>query len=87
MEKQVLKSGLQEFAKTTKGDINNLYPVRSNEGCYWIYDGLILTTKTFNLNYAVLHNKVKATQIKKDVVYIINTAGVQGQQRQVFGLK
>lgn len=87
MKKQVLKSGLLEFAKGTKGNTDNIYIVYSDKGQLWIYNGFILNTKTFNLNYAVVHNKVKATQLDKNTVYTINTEGVQGEQRKVFGLK
>ena len=73
MDKQLLKKGVKEFIKTTKGNSKELFSLRSDEGdFFWIYNGQLLTTRVFNLKYAVKHEKLSITNIKNDMVYNIS---------------
>ena len=70
MKKQLLKKGVKEFIKTTKGNNKELFSLRSDEGdFFWVYNGFLLTTRVFNLKYAVKNEKLSITSIKNDVVY------------------
>ena len=70
MKKQLLKKGVKDFIKETKGNNKELFSLRSDEGeSFWIYNGFLLTTRVFNLKYAVKHEKLSITSIKKNMVY------------------
>ena len=70
--KQLLKNSVKEFIKTTKGNHKELFSLRSDDNeFYWIYNGYLLTTNVFNLKYAVKHEKISITKIKKDTVYML----------------
>ena len=70
MKKQLLKNGVKDFIKETKGNNKELFSLRSDEGeSFWIYNGFLLTTRVFNLKYAVKNEKLSITSIKKDMVY------------------
>lgn len=83
-DKQTLKKGLIEIAKQIKGLKDRVFNVRYSNGNFWIYDGLILTTKVFNLHYAKERCKVKNSSLKTDEVYIISE--ILGSQKQIFGI-
>lgn len=70
MKKQLLKKGVKEFIKTTKNNDKELFSLRSDEGdFFWVYNGFLLTTRVFNLKYAVKNERVSIAKIKKDMVY------------------
>ena len=83
-DKQTLKKGLMEIAKQTKGLKDRVFGVRFSNGNYWVYDGAILTTKIFNLNYAKQYCKVINSSLKTDEVYTISE--IVGRQKTLFGL-
>lgn len=83
-DKQVLKKGLQDIVKQTKGLDKRVFGVRFNSGNYWIYNGVLLTTKVFNLKYAIQYCRVISSQLKKDEVYIVSE--ITKDQLTIFGL-
>ena len=68
--RQLLKNSVKEFIKTTKGNEKELFALRSDDNNYWIYNGYLLTTRVFNLKYAIKHEKVSIATLEKDTVYI-----------------
>ena len=70
--RQLLKNSVKAFIKTTKGNDKELFALSSDDGSYWIYNGYLLTTRVFNLKYAVKHEKVSITTLPKDTVYILS---------------
>jgi hypothetical protein len=74
-KKQVLKAGLIEIIKSTKGIKNEALTVRTDAGRgYWIYDGMLLKNDSFNIHYSIQYHKLTAAALKKDTVYIVSTA-------------
>lgn len=71
--KQLLKSGIKEFIKTTKGNDKEVFYLRSFENdAFWIYNGYLLTTNVFNLKHAIKHEQVSIAKVKKDTVYVLS---------------
>ena len=70
--RQLLKNSVKAFIKTTKGNDKELFALRSDNNNYWIYNGYLLTTRVFNLKYAVKHEKVSIANLPKDTVYILS---------------
>lgn len=82
--KQTLKKGLLALVKETKGLTDRIFNVRYSNGSYWIYNGLLLSTKIFNLNYAKQYCKIISSSLKTDEVYIVSE--ITGTQKTLFGL-
>ncbi len=82
MKKQLLKKGVKEFIKTTKNNDKELFSLRSDEGdFFWVHNGFLLTTRVFNLKYAVKHEKLSITSIKNDMVYNLSKVDTTNKER------
>lgn len=82
---QYTKKSLLDFIKANKKS-TELFAVNSFNGFnnYWLYNGVLMSTKVFNIRYALIHCKVKPAQISSEDIYTIKP--VPKDQLKIFGL-
>ena len=81
IRKQVLKSSLIDFIKSTTND-TDIYSISTdiNKG-YWIFKGVIYDNNIFNIKSA---KKVKTSQLSKETVYYIST--IDEKRKHLFNI-
>jgi hypothetical protein len=86
MSKQVFKKGAIEFIKTTKGILNKLYKISDfyNNQSFYIYNGFLLNTDCFNIQYSLVNLKVSTSNLKNNEVYVITE---MDNKNNIFNLK
>jgi hypothetical protein len=86
MKKQVFKKGAIEFIKTTKGVFDKLYKISDfyNNQSYYIYNGVLLKTDCFNVQYSLVNLKASVSNLKNNEVYVISEVE---NKNNIFNLK
>ena len=81
IRKQVLKSSLIDFIKSTTND-TDIYSISTdiNKG-YWIFKGVIYDNNIFNIKSA---KKVKTSQLSKETVYYVST--IDEKRKHLFNI-
>jgi hypothetical protein len=87
MEMQLFKNKAIDFIKSTKNNLSKLYSISEfhNTKKYYIYNGKLLKTDCFNIQYSLVHNVVNTNVLKKDEVYIIREVDNKNNLFNLFG--
>lgn len=82
---QVLKKEAVQFIKGSKHVFDKLYKIREFNGdaSYYIYNGNLLKTGCFNIQWSLIYAKVSISVLKKDEVYVISE---MDNKKNVFNL-